>query len=47
MFTTLICGVVIIMTGYFGLEPGATQVLFLLVGAAFVAAGLIAATQYR
>lgn len=47
MLTALVCGAVVVMTGYFGLRPGATQLLVLLVGGVLVAAGLIAATRYR
>lgn len=47
MMTTLVCGAVIIMTGYFGLRPGGAQLAMLLVGSGFVAAGLLAATRYR
>jgi hypothetical protein len=47
MMTTLVCGAVIIMRGYFGLRPGGAQLAMLLVGGGFVAAGLLAATRYR
>ena len=45
MITMLVCGAVIVMTAYFGLRPGGRQLTVLLVGAAFVAAGLVAATR--
>lgn len=48
MLTALICGVVIVMAGYFGFESGSgTQILALVVGGAFVTAGLLAAVTYR
>ena len=48
MITALICGVVIVMVGYFGFESGSgTQILSMLVGGAFVTAGLAAAMTYR
>jgi hypothetical protein len=47
MVTLLVAGVVVVMTGYFGLQPGGAQILVLLVGGALVVAGFIAAMRYR
>lgn len=47
MISALVCGAVVIMTGYFAFDQGGTQLLLLLVGAAFVAAGFMAAMRYR
>ena len=47
IITSLICGVVIVMASYFGLQPGGIRILALLVGGGLFLAGLFAATRYR
>jgi len=47
IITSLICGVVIVMASYFGLQPGGIRILSLLVGGGLFLAGLFAATRYR
>lgn len=47
MFTLLIVGAIIVMTGYFVLQPGGVRMLVLLVGLIYVAGGFITVMRYR
>lgn len=47
MITSLVCGVAVVMVGYFAFEQGPAQIAVLAAGALLVLVGLVAATRYR